>query len=867
MKNRKILLTAVLLSMMTGCSFFNTSSSPSTSLSSNSSSSSLEVSSSGEKQASRLEVTFTNGGTFILNDEFSEDLLRVYVYYEDGSKEVVAVSDCTYTKPDLTTAGKQVFTVTYNGLEASCDIFVYEVYTFNTSYNGANDTAPDKEFLHEISGTGRNDKGYRFADEKSYWTYKFQLNQGMKYKEMIFKGLLSNEFLISVSLDNINWQDLAQGGVGPGNRMEDIDVNINFNDDFINFAENHGTIYFRIKDANEADGFGAILQDFKLYYIQEVDENPVTPETPVESANISFNTASADETEYLHSESGSGTVENTKRWADQNAYFIYKFDLGKSISKFELNLTIENESKIEVSYDGEQYYEIANSIKENANGCGKYFSNVINKFDVEAAINTGVVYIRFSDAKPEDGFGCCLYSFSMTYFYGEGKEIETPSEPETPIDTTSVSFVAASADEAKYLHAQEGSGSVENTKRWADQNAYFIYKFDLGKSVSSIKLDLVIENDTKIEISYDGENYVEFANSLTENANGCGRYFGNVTNTFNIETTTNTGVVYIRFSDAKPEDGFGCCLYSFSMEWVYGEGKEVETPSEPAEVTSLSFKAASADEAKYLHAQEGSGSVENDRRWADQNAYYIYKFDLGKSVSSIKLDLVIENDTKIEISYDGENYVEFANSLTENANGCGRYFGNVTNTFNIETTTNTGVVYIRFSDAKPEDGFGCCLYSFSMEWVYGEGKEVETPSEPAEVTSLSFKAASADEAKYLHAQEGSGSVENDRRWADQNAYYIYKFDLGKSVSSIKLDLVIENDTKIEISYDGENYVEFANSLTENANGCGRYFGNVTNTFNIETTTNTGVVYIRFSDAKPEDGFGCCLYSFSMEWKY
>ena len=71
----------------------------------------------------------------------------------------------------------------------------------------------------------------------------------------------------------------------------------------------------------------------------------------------------------------------------------------------------------------------------------------------------------------------------------------------------------------------------------------------------------MVENDTKIEVSYDGVTYVEFANSLTENANGCGRYFGNVTNSFNVPVTENTGVVYLRFTDAKTDDGFGCCLY------------------------------------------------------------------------------------------------------------------------------------------------------------------------------------------------------------------------------------------------------------------------------------------------------------------
>ena len=112
----------------------------------------------------------------------------------------------------------------------------------------------------------------------------------LKYSEMIFKGVLSNEFLISVSLDNETWYDLAQGGIGAGNRTEDNDVSINFTDDFMVFAENHGNIYFRIKDANELDGYGAILEDFIIYYTSEVDENPL-PEEPVEKNEIKFKAA------------------------------------------------------------------------------------------------------------------------------------------------------------------------------------------------------------------------------------------------------------------------------------------------------------------------------------------------------------------------------------------------------------------------------------------------------------------------------------------------------------------------------------------------------------------------------------------------
>ena len=47
-----------------------------------------------------------------------------------------------------------------------------------------------------------------------------------------------------------------------------------------------------------------------------------------------------------------------------------------------LKLIIENESKVEISYDNETYYELANSVTENANGNGRYFSNVTKNIDI-----------------------------------------------------------------------------------------------------------------------------------------------------------------------------------------------------------------------------------------------------------------------------------------------------------------------------------------------------------------------------------------------------------------------------------------------------------------------------------------------------
>ena len=70
------------------------------------------------------------------------------------------------------------------------------------------------------------------------------------------------------------------------------------------------------------------------------------------------------------------------------------------------------------------------------------------------------------------------------------------------------------------------------------------------------------------------------------------------------------------------------------MSWVFDNN--AEAPVEPALPTSLAFGAATAEEREYLHQEAMTGTVENNRRWADQNAYFIYKFNLGKAITSLK---------------------------------------------------------------------------------------------------------------------------------------------------------------------------------------------------------------------------------------
>ena len=424
--------------------------------------------------------------------------------------------------------------------------------------------------------------------------------------------------------------------------------------------------------------------------------------------NVTFTPGSATERTYLHENTG-GLGGESDRFADGNAYFVYRFraEEGQRFDAANVEMTIRNEYVVAVSFDNVEYTVIA----QGATGADRVdFMDIavdLNDF-VDFTGNNGDLFLKFYDGVPADGYGCSLKNFSMHYLTQEKEKAPEP-EPEA----VSLSFTPAMESEIPYLFSQSGSGAIVeeggHTRRWADNKANFVYKLSLGKEIVSASLALVLENQAKIECSFDGETWTTVADSIAENANGEGKFYANVTNRFTLPVTENEGVVYIRFSDADPSDGFGCCLHQFAIEAMVFPAEQEEV-----EISTVTFAGASEEEAQYLHAQSSSGTVAGEKRWADKKAYFVYKFTFGSEIKDAKLALKLENESKIEVSFDGETWTTVADSIAENANGEGKYYSNITNNFTVPVTENTGVMYIRFSDADTATGFGCALFEFSM---------------------------------------------------------------------------------------------------------------------------------------------------------
>lgn len=645
--------------------------------------------------------------------------------------------------------------------------------------------------------------------------------------------------------DGLYYVDIA--GIAPQDLDESIEMVVSDGTDSLSVT--YGPMnYIERMSVKGSENTKAIANALLGYY--QAAEAYLAP-----AYSMSFAADTAEENTFLYDEYLTGTMtddEGALRFIDGvDAYMIYGIDVGSAIANANVTLKLGQQyQKVEFSFDRTNWVTALEVLNDGP------IARTIQLTSMNGFTgNDGRVYIRLSGGDNYAGaFGITFYSLSLSYDLVDTSKYAAPkgipySEP--VVNGVHFSFKPTTAEEATYLYQDQFSGTDSGRQvRWTDNGSFFTYLFSLDSLITSARLSVIIENEAKIEASFDGVSWVTVADAVAENVNGSGNYYSNVTNVFDIPVSGNMGALYIRFSDADTTDGFGGCLYDFQLDVSKGAALTNST---------VSFKPTTAEEATYLYQEQFSGTDSGRQvRWTDQEAFYVYKFSFGANILSAGLSLIIENEAKVEASFDGSTWVTVADSVAENANGCGRYFGNVTNYFSIPVSKNVGELYLKFSDSKTSDGFGGCLYDLKLDVTTGE--KITLLNE-----NISFVPTTDGETAYLDAEYATGTdTAAGKRWTDGEAFFIYKFSLGSEITAAELSLYISNQAKLEVSFDNESWTEFANSITENANGAGKYYDNIANNFSIPISENNGVIYIRFSDADPSDGFGGGLINFAIE---
>lgn len=135
------------------------------------------------------------------------------------------------------------------------------------------------------------------------------------------------------------------------------------------------------------------------------------------SANpIDFSTGTDDEAPWLFDADGSKSTGVANRFADGDAHFTYLFPFPAETSRAEVTLTIDNEYSVEVSPDNANWttaLEVDDHVHDASNLSDRTID--VTPYLGPASDGTKPVYLKISDAYPEEGWGGRVYHVTANH--------------------------------------------------------------------------------------------------------------------------------------------------------------------------------------------------------------------------------------------------------------------------------------------------------------------------------------------------------------------------------------------------------------------------------------------------------------------
>lgn len=254
-------------------------------------------------------------------------------------------------------------------------------------------------------------------------------------------------------------------------------------------------------------------------------------------------------------------------------------------------------------------------------------------------------------------------------------------------DIQGVSFTPNNTDRETIYMYEDFRSALDNGYRCADEDGYWIYRFDLADDAEQAILTMDISGDYAVELSKDGMNWSAAANAqgnpnrITIDSDVSGWLAGNPSKT-----------IYVKFSDATPQDGGGPVLYGLTLSTA---------------ITQVSMLTPSYLDSQFL--VYNTGAIDNGHRYADEDRQLIYKFNLTNHVSEATLTMDLAGNYVVDISTDGVNWSPAAdamgnlNRITISSDLSGWLANNAEK-----------MIWVRFADKTPQDGHGPSVYHLSL---------------------------------------------------------------------------------------------------------------------------------------------------------
>jgi hypothetical protein len=125
---------------------------------------------------------------------------------------------------------------------------------------------------------------------------------------------------------------------------------------------------------------------------------------------IDFDTGTVDEVPWLFDPDGSQSNGVQNRFADGNAHFTYRLPLPADTTSAQVTLTIDAEFLVQVSNDNAHWTTVLQETRRITDGSNKA-DRTIDLTPYLGAASNGArpVYVKVSDAFPDDGWGGRVY--------------------------------------------------------------------------------------------------------------------------------------------------------------------------------------------------------------------------------------------------------------------------------------------------------------------------------------------------------------------------------------------------------------------------------------------------------------------------
>ena len=125
---------------------------------------------------------------------------------------------------------------------------------------------------------------------------------------------------------------------------------------------------------------------------------------------IDFDTGTVDENPWLFDPDGSQSNGVQNRFADGNAHFTYRFPFPADTTSAQVTLTIDAEFLVQVSNDNENWTTVLQETQPITDGSNKADRTIdLTPYLGAAADGSKPVYVKVSDAFPNDGWGGRVY--------------------------------------------------------------------------------------------------------------------------------------------------------------------------------------------------------------------------------------------------------------------------------------------------------------------------------------------------------------------------------------------------------------------------------------------------------------------------